>query len=110
MWKRRRSRCRTVIRDSADSDSAVVGKLKTFKSISGDQERVLIGKFRQLGLFSDEKVEPRGSIMKALSALLETKCQFQEGEVDILLLQHTFEIERADGKMVRLSIFDASRR
>lgn len=37
--------------------------------------------------------------MRALSALLEQKCQFQEGEVDIVLLQHTFEIERADGKM-----------
>jgi hypothetical protein len=37
--------------------------------------------------------------MRALSALLEQKCQFQEGEVDIVLLQHTFEIERADGKL-----------
>jgi hypothetical protein len=37
--------------------------------------------------------------MRALSALLEQKCQFKEGEADIVLLQHTFEIERADGKM-----------
>jgi hypothetical protein len=37
--------------------------------------------------------------MRALSALLEQKCQYENGEVDIVLLQHTFEIERADGKL-----------
>jgi hypothetical protein len=37
--------------------------------------------------------------MRALSALLEQKCQYEDGEVDIVLLQHTFEIERADGKL-----------
>ena len=37
--------------------------------------------------------------MRTLGALLEEKCRFQDGEVDIVLLQHTFEIERADGKM-----------
>lgn len=37
--------------------------------------------------------------MRTLGALLEEKCQFQDGEVDIVLLQHTFEVERADGKM-----------
>ena len=37
--------------------------------------------------------------MRTLGALLEEKCQFQEGEVDLVLLQHTFEVERADGKM-----------
>ena len=36
--------------------------------------------------------------MRTLSALLEEKCAFQEGEVDLVLLQHTFEVERADGK------------
>jgi saccharopine dehydrogenase-like NADP-dependent oxidoreductase len=36
--------------------------------------------------------------MRTLSALLEEKCQFAEGEVDIVLLQHTFEIEWQDGR------------
>ena len=78
---------------------AVLAKLKTLKSFPADQYKILTSKFRQLGLFSDEKVVPRGSIMRTLSALLEEKCRFQDGEVDIVLLQHTFEIERADGKM-----------
>ncbi|WWD19271.1 spermidine synthase [Kwoniella shandongensis] len=77
-------------------ETAVVEKLKSLKSLENDS-KILLSKFRQLGLFSDEKVAPRGSIMKSLSALLEEKCQFQKGEVDIVILQHTFEIVNADG-------------
>jgi hypothetical protein len=80
---------------------AILSKLSSLSSFPADQYKVLTSKFRQLGLFSDEQVDQRGSPMKALAALLEKKCQFEEGEVDIVLLQHTFEIERADGKMVR---------
>ncbi|KAK8854594.1 spermidine synthase [Kwoniella newhampshirensis] len=78
------------------SEAAVVEKLLSLKSF-GTDSKILISKFRQLGLFSDEKVVPRGSVMKSLAALLEDKCQFQKGEVDIVLLQHTFEIINADG-------------
>ncbi|WVW85363.1 spermidine synthase [Kwoniella bestiolae CBS 10118] len=77
-------------------EATVIDKLKSLKSFEKDS-KILIGKFRQLGLFSSEKVSPRGSIMRSLSALLEEKCQFQPGEVDIVLLQHTFEIVNADG-------------
>ena len=77
--------------------SAVIAKLKTLASFQV-HGRILISKFRQLGLFSSEPIIPRGSVMRSLSALLEQKCQFQEGEVDIVLLQHTFEIVWADGR------------
>jgi hypothetical protein len=64
--------------------------------------RAILSKLSSLSSFpADQQVDQRGSPMKALAALLEKKCQFEEGEVDIVLLQHTFEIERADGKMVR---------
>lgn len=42
--------------------------------------------------------------MRALSALLEEKCAFKEGEVDLVLLQHTFEIINADGSEVSLIV------
>ncbi|WVO21372.1 spermidine synthase [Cryptococcus decagattii] len=77
-------------------EAAVIAKLKTLKSFE-TESRVLISKFRDLGLFSEEQVAQRGSIMRALSALLEEKCAFKEGEVDLVLLQHTFEIINADG-------------
>jgi hypothetical protein len=79
--------------------SAILAKLKTLKSFPADQAKILTSKFRQLGLFSKDEIIPRGSTMRTLGALLEEKCQFQDGEVDIVLLQHTFEVERAEGKM-----------
>ena len=63
-----------------------------------EQLTIVISKFRDLGLFSDAPISPRGSIMRTLSALLEEKCQFLPDEVDIVLLQHTFEISWADGR------------
>ena len=78
---------------------SILEKLSTLSSFPKDQYKILTSKCRQLGLFSSEPVAQRETVMRALSALLEQKCQFQEGEVDIVLLQHTFEIERADGKM-----------
>ena len=79
--------------------SAILAKLKTLASIPAEQYKIITSKFRQLGLFSSAAVAQRGTIMRALSALLEEKCQFQEGEVDIVLLQHTFEIEHKDGRL-----------
>lgn len=78
--------------------SAIISKLKTLKSFPEDQQRILISKFRQLGLFSDEPIKPRASVMRTLSARLEDTCQFQDGEVDIVLLQHTFEVIRSNGR------------
>lgn len=77
--------------------SAVIAKLKTLSSFQSES-RILISKFRQLGLFSSEPIIPRNSVMRTLSALLEQKCQFEQGEVDIVLLQHTFEIVYPDGR------------
>ncbi|WRT68637.1 spermidine synthase [Kwoniella shivajii] len=78
------------------TEATVIEKLKTLKSFEKDA-KILIGKFRGLGLLSSEKVTLRGTPLRSLSALLEEKCQFQEGEVDIVLLQHTFEVINVDG-------------
>lgn len=78
---------------------AVISKLKTLNALKQIAiQKIVISKFRSLGLFSSEAIKPRGSVMRTLSALLEEKCQFAEGEVDIVLLQHTFEIEWQDGR------------
>jgi hypothetical protein len=84
----------------ADIPSAVVEKLSTFKSIKKENLPIILSKFSSLGLFSDEKVVPRGTIMRTLGELLERKMKFKDGEVDLVLLQHVFEVERKDGKKV----------
>ncbi|WOO78372.1 Saccharopine dehydrogenase [NADP(+), L-glutamate-forming] [Vanrija pseudolonga] len=81
----------------ADS-SAVSAKILALPSIPKGQEKIILQKFASLGLLSDEKVAGKETLLRTLSNLLESKCQFQPGEVDLVLLQHTFEVVRADGK------------
>jgi len=82
------------------SEEAVISKLRSLKALAdADVAKIVISKFRQLGLFSSTPITPRGSVMRTLAARLEETCSFKDGEVDIVLLQHTFEVERADGKL-----------
>ncbi|KAI1404577.1 Saccharopine dehydrogenase [Hypoxylon fuscum] len=77
-----------------DLESAIVSKA-TFDSPE-DKTRILSG-LRWIGLFSDEKITPRGNPLDTLCATLEKKMQFEEGERDLVMLQHKFEIEHKDG-------------
>ncbi|SCU92551.1 LAME_0F00452g1_1 [Lachancea meyersii CBS 8951] len=61
-----------------------------------DRERILNG-FGWLGLFSDNKINPKGNALDTLCATLEELMQFEEGERDMIILQHKFGIEWADG-------------
>ncbi|KAF8865840.1 putative Saccharopine dehydrogenase [Acephala macrosclerotiorum] len=61
-----------------------------------EKERILAG-LRWVGVFSDDKIIPRGNPLDTLCATLEKKMQFEEGERDLVMLQHKFEIENKDG-------------
>lgn len=83
-----------VSSSTADLEKAIVSKA-TFDSPE-DQKRIISG-LRWIGLFSDEKITPRGNPLDTLCATLEKKMQFEEGERDLVMLQHKFEIEHKDG-------------
>lgn len=78
----------------SDLESTIVSKA-TFDSPE-EKKRILSG-LRWIGLFSDEKISPRGNPLDTLCATLEKKMQFEEGERDLVMLQHKFEIENKDG-------------
>ncbi|XDT18702.1 Saccharopine dehydrogenase NADP binding domain [Nakaseomyces glabratus] len=61
-----------------------------------DRDRILSG-FAWLGLFSDTKITPRGNALDTLCARLEELMQYEDGECDMVALQHKFGIEWADG-------------
>ncbi|XDT23971.1 Saccharopine dehydrogenase NADP binding domain [Nakaseomyces glabratus] len=61
-----------------------------------DRDRILSG-FAWLGLFSDTKITPRGNALDTLCARLEELMQYEDGERDMVTLQHKFGIEWADG-------------
>ena len=69
---------------------------KTQFASTEDKNRIMQG-FRWLGLFSDEQITPRGNPLDTLCASLEKKMQYEEGEKDLVMLQHKFEIEHKDG-------------
>jgi len=53
-----------------------------------------------LGLFSDTPAPRFGSVLDALAKTLHAKMSFQPGERDMIMLQHKFDIELADGRKV----------
>ncbi|GLB08095.1 saccharopine dehydrogenase [NADP(+), L-glutamate-forming] [Aspergillus tubingensis] len=70
---------------------------KTAFANNDDRDRIISG-LRWIGLFSDEQITPRGNPLDTLCATLEKKMQYEEGERDLVMLQHKFEIEHKDGQ------------
>lgn len=62
-----------------------------------DRERILSG-FAWLGLFTETPITPRENPLDTLCARLEELMQYEEDERDLVVLQHKFGIEWADGK------------
>lgn len=75
---------------------AKIDELTKFKD-EADRERILSG-FKWLGLFSDKKITPKGNPLDTLCATLEELMQYEEGEKDLVILQHKFGIEWANGE------------
>jgi spermidine synthase len=86
------------------SCSALVFPVKELRSFPDRVEAVrIISGLHWIGLFSDELLVPRaGNLLDTLCARLETLMTYAPGERDLVMLQHKFVIERADGAEVRI--------
>ncbi|KAH3984321.1 hypothetical protein HBI81_062260 [Parastagonospora nodorum] len=94
-----------VLGASSDKDEDIIWAIssKTQFATTEEKERIISG-LRWIGLLSDEQIIPRGNPLDTLCATLEQKMQYEEGERDMVMLQHRFEIENKDGsKVVRTS-------
>ncbi|KAJ9148344.1 Saccharopine dehydrogenase / Homospermidine synthase [Pleurostoma richardsiae] len=76
----------------ADLRDAILAKA-TFDS---EGKKRIISGLRWVRIFSDENITPAGNPLDTLCATLKKKMQF-EGEHDLVMLQHKFEIENKDG-------------
>ncbi|KAL2005783.1 hypothetical protein VTN00DRAFT_10276 [Thermoascus crustaceus] len=81
---------------SAENDLLWAISSKTVFADNDERNRILAG-LRWIGLFSDTPITPRGNPLDTLCATLEQKMQYGPGERDLVMLQHKFEIEHADG-------------
>lgn len=74
-------------------------KLCKFAS-EAESERIISG-LHWIGLFSSENATiTGGNILDTLCTRLEQLMSYQPGERDLLMLQHKFVVEWADGKKV----------
>ncbi|OWB82944.1 hypothetical protein B5S33_g1573 [[Candida] boidinii] len=82
----------------SNSESDIIAKIDSLTKFKdeADRERILAG-FKWLGLFSDNKIIPRGNPLDTLCATLEELMQYGPNERDLVILQHKFGIEWADG-------------
>lgn len=71
-----------------------------------DAERMrIISGLRWIGLFSSEMVNVRGgNLLDTLCARLETLMRYEQGERDLVMLQHKFVVEWKDGSEVGVSL------
>ncbi|GAW25349.1 putative saccharopine dehydrogenase [Rosellinia necatrix] len=87
-----------ILGASGNSEHDLISAITTKANFkSNEQSEQLLAGLKWIGLFSSEKIVPMGNPLDTLCATLEKKMQFEEGERDLVLLQHKFEIENKDG-------------
>ena len=88
-----------ILSSSSSSEQDLVWAIssKTQFKDTDEKNRILAG-LRWIGLFSDEPITPRSTPLDTLCATLEQKMAYEEGERDLVFLQHKFGIEHKDGK------------
>ncbi len=57
----------------------------------------ILADLRWIRIFSDEAIQTRGTSLDTLCASLEQEMQYDEGERDMVVLQHKLGIEHKDG-------------
>ncbi|WYZ39940.1 hypothetical protein EsH8_IV_000281 [Colletotrichum jinshuiense] len=94
-----------IIGAPSSEEKDLIATVTSKASFKDDEQRehILAG-LKWLGIFSSENIIPRGNPLDTICATLEKKMQFAEGERDLVILQHKFEVELKDGsKQTRLS-------
>ncbi|PPQ71309.1 hypothetical protein CVT24_012035 [Panaeolus cyanescens] len=85
--------------DSAD-EATLVARIKQLCSFPDESESTrIISGLKWIGLFSSEKCVPRAqNLLDTLCAQLEKLMAYDAGERDLVMLQHKFIVEWADGR------------
>lgn len=66
--------------------------------LSGEEGQRILAGLRWLGMFSQTNVHLRGNLLDTLCATLEEKMQYENDERDMVMLQHKFRIQWANGQ------------
>ncbi|KAJ6618235.1 saccharopine dehydrogenase [Mycena sp. CBHHK59/15] len=83
-----------------NSEAALIARIKQVCEFPSESEaqRIISG-LRWVGMFSSEKVVVRGgNLLDTLCGRLEGLMKYEEGERDLVMLQHKFLVQWKDGK------------
>lgn len=88
-----------AIAAQSTEEKELVEKIVAISQFSDVSEKTrIVSGLRWIGLFSDERVEIRGrNLLDTLCARLEQLMAYDEGERDLIMLQHKFVVEWKDG-------------
>jgi saccharopine dehydrogenase-like NADP-dependent oxidoreductase len=87
------------------NEKSVVEKIRSLCAFpdAGEESRIVSG-LKWIGLFSDEEevIVRGGNLLDSLCAQLEKLMAYEDGERDLVMLQHKFIVEWKDGKKARV--------
>ena len=95
-WKEATAKILNATSSSEQDITWAISSKHTFAD-TDEKNRILAG-LRWIGLFSSDPITPRSTPLDTLCATLEKQMAYDEGERDLVFLQHKFEIEHKDGK------------
>ena len=78
-------------------EQTLVTLVKEKASLQGEDAKRVLSGLKWLDIFSNQPVHRKGNLLDTLCATLEEKMQYEEGERDMVMLQHKFEVEWSDG-------------
>ncbi|KAL0635354.1 saccharopine dehydrogenase (NADP+, L-glutamate-forming) [Maublancomyces gigas] len=88
-----------ILGSSSEKEEDLIWAISSKTKFANNEEKDrIIDGMKWLGLFSSAKTTPRGNPLDTLCATLESKMEYGPGERDMVMLQHKFIIELADGK------------
>ncbi|KAI0761700.1 putative chimeric spermidine synthase/saccharopine reductase [Trametes elegans] len=81
------------------NESTLVARVKEICRFPTEEEsRRIISGLKWIGVFSSDKAQVRdGNLLDTFCARLEPLMRFEEGERDLVILQHKFAVEWSDG-------------
>ncbi|KAF9580845.1 Saccharopine dehydrogenase [NADP(+), L-glutamate-forming] [Lunasporangiospora selenospora] len=85
------------LESSSNDEADLVKAIEAKATIKGEVLGRVIKGLKWIGMFSDTLVTRRGNYLDTLCATLEQKMMYGEGERDMVMLQHKFEVELKDG-------------
>eukprot|EP00732_Lithocolla_globosa_P004114 Lithocolla_globosa_v1_NODE_3626_length_1621_cov_8.644955.p1 type:complete len:472 gc:universal NODE_3626_length_1621_cov_8.644955:1575-160(-) len=83
--------------DEDSSQEVLEKKIIEKTKISGETESRILKGFKWLGLFSEQPAPQKDTFLDSLATQLQSKMEYKEGERDMVMLQHKFEVELKDG-------------